>query len=256
MRRHGWAFCLGAILAGSAAAQPPAGEERYPPAPDLPGTVVSQPPAPRPADGPKDTPKAESLKADTPKPAEPRDAAPPADVTVMPNGTKAAPVIPVEPAPIPAMGMFAPADPACCPPARSGCHIGYSEIKQWLCFRSQARDSGKYVTPYRPPLYAWFPCEPRPLAAVAAPACAGCAAKAPAAAPAPLATEVLDGEQVPTGTDVPEPPLGGGVPIGKCHEAEVLTTFQPVNPGLLFAPGAAPMANPTTQVKPTSFKPK
>jgi len=247
MRRHGWAFCLGAILAGTAAAQPPAGEDRFPPAPDLPGELVGQLPAP------KDAPKTEEPKA---QPKEAKPIPPSADVTVVPNaGTKSVPVTPVEPAPVPATGMFPQAPTTCCPPARSGCNIGYGDVKAWLSFHSTARQSGHYVTPYRPPLYTWFPCQPKPLPAVAAPACAGCAANGPPA-PAPLAVGVVDGESVPTGEGLPAAPLGGGVPIGKCFESEVLTSFQPVNPGLLFTPGTAPMANPTTQVKPTAFKPK
>src|SRR5947208_5008848 len=42
MQRQGWAFCLGLLVSGLAAAQPPADGERYPPAPDLPGVVVGQ----------------------------------------------------------------------------------------------------------------------------------------------------------------------------------------------------------------------
>jgi hypothetical protein len=248
MRRHGWAFCLGALLAGTVAAQPPTDEERYPPALDLPGMVVGQLPPPRPVDGPKDAPKTDAPKA------EPKESKP-ADVTVLPNGTTpATPVIPVEPAPTPVTGTF-PAANTCCPPARSGCHIGYADIREWFCFHSKARQTEHYVTPYRPPLQAWFPCEPKPLMPVAGPACAGCAAGG-RMAPAPLAAGVVEGESVPTGEESTEPPLGGGVPIGKCLDAEVLTTFQPVNPGLLFTPGAAPTANPTTQVKPTGVKPK
>jgi hypothetical protein len=246
MRRHGWAFCLGAILASTAAAQPQSDEERYPPAPDLPGTVVGQLPPPRPVDEPKAAPKAEpKAPAKDAKPAAPNP-----DVTVVPNGsTPATPVIPLEPAPAAAGVLPPPAN--CCPPARSGCHIGYADIREWFCFHSKARQTGHYVTPYRPPLYAWFPCEPKPIPAVGP----ACATPGPVA-PAPLAAGVVDEESVPTGDGPPASPLGGGVPIGKCLDAEVLTNFQPVNPGLLFTPGAAPTANPTTQVKPSSFKPK
>jgi hypothetical protein len=255
MRRHGWAFCLGAILAGAAAAQPPADEERYPPAPDLPGVVVGQLPPPRTVDGPKEAPKDAPKAEPKAMPKDARPAVPAPDVTLVPNGsTPATPVIPVEPVPAPAAAGMFPPPAGCCPTARSGCHIGLTDIREWFCFHSKARQTSHYVTPYRPPLYAWFLCD-KPTAPGAGPAFAGTITKS-AIAPAPLTAGIADDESVPTGEEVPAPLLGGGVPIGKCLDAEVLTNFQPVNPGLLFTPGAAPTANPTSQVKPSSFRPK
>ena len=49
MKRHGWALGLGLLVSGAALAQPPADSERYPPAPDLPGVVVSKSQKGRPA---------------------------------------------------------------------------------------------------------------------------------------------------------------------------------------------------------------
>jgi len=236
MRRHGWALCLGAVLTGAAAAQPPANEERFPPAPDLPGEVVGRLPA---------TPVSDVKDA---KPAPPA-AAPLPDAVVAPyNSTATTTVAPVGP----------PAAAPCPAPARSGCHIGFGDVTEWLCFRSKARQSGHFVTPYRPPLQAWFPCEPGRAPCGFGPVAGGpgCAPGAPAPAlvapgpdgPLPLPT--------PVAPISPEPPLAGGVAVGKCLDAEVLTTFQPVAPGIGFTPGGAPMANPTAQVRPTSFKPK
>ena len=62
-------------------------------------------------------------------------------------------------------------------------------------------------------------------------------------------------EDVPANPDAMSP-LAAGMPVGRCLEAEVLTTFLPVAPGVGFTPGVAPMANPTSQIKPTSWKPK
>ena len=230
MRRHGWALCLGAILTGTAAAQPPASEERFPPAPDLPGQVVGQLPA-APAGDP------------TGRGPVPPAAAPLPDAALAPfSSTATATVAPVGPA----------AAPCPAPVARKGCDIGWGDIKEWLLFRSNARQSGHFVTPYRPPLIAWFPCEPRRPPCGAGPVIGGPIGPPPAVMPVP------DGPlpaPTPAAPISPEP-LAGGVAVGKCLDAEVLTTFQPVAPGIGFTPGGAPMANPTTQIKPTSFKPK
>jgi hypothetical protein len=244
MRRHGWALCLGALLTGTAAAQPPAGEERFPPAPELPGEVVGQLPAPRPTATAGDTKDA--------RPAAPL-AAPLPDVVMAPfSSTATATVTPVEPAPI-----KAPASPSACPPpaggptVKKGCGIGFWDVTEWLCFRSKSRQSGHFVTPYRPPLYTWFPCEPQRGPCV--PGCAGGALPLPLGVPVPEGSLPVPAPLAPGSADTT---LGGGVAVGKCLDAEVLTTFQPVAPGLGFTPGGAPMANPTTQVKPTTFKPK
>jgi hypothetical protein len=120
----------------------------------------------------------------------------------------------------------------------------------WLCFRSRSRQSTHFVNPYRPPLQAWFPCEPRPapIGLVAQPCATSPMLPSPTGLPLPAPS--------PAGPIKSEPPLAGGTAVGKCLDAEVLTSFQPVAPGLGFVSGVAPMANPTSQVKPTSFKPK
>src|SRR5262249_44765296 len=153
-----------------------------------------------------------------------------------------APVVPASAAPCPT------------PAARSGCHIGLGDLQEWLCFRSKARQSGHFVTPYRPPLITWFPCEPKNGPCGVGPFVGGPLLPPPAMGlPAPDGSLPMPGPTVPIS---PESALGGGVAVGKCLDAEVLTTFQPVAPGIGFTPGGAPMANPTTQIKPTSFKPK
>lgn len=242
MRRHGWALCLGALLTGSAAAQPPASEERFPPAPDLPGEVVGQLPAPRAATTPADPKDA--------KPVAPA-AAPLPDTVLAPYTSTATTTV----APVPAVPPAAPCPPvAGGPSGKKGCNIGFWDVKDWLCFRSKSRQSGHFVTPYRPPLYTWFPCEPRQGACGAGPLVGGpgCAGPVPGAL-APEGTLPTPGS---ADAMAPAVPLGGGTAVGKCLDAEVLTSFQPIGPGLGFTPGGAPMANPTTQIKPTTFKPK
>ena len=235
MRRHGWTLCLGALLSGSVAAQSPTSNERFPPAPDLPGEVVSQVPgAPPPA-------KAADSKDVNPT------ASPLPDALLAPVTPPPAPIVPVGPS-----ALTVPGAPASCArPAKSGCNIGFWEIADWLCFQSKSRQSAHFVTPYRPPLQAWFECEPRKAPYGIIPASCGTGP----VLPAPVGHHPLPAP-TPVGPISPEPPLAGGTPIGKCLDAEVLTSFQPVAPGLGFVPGATPMANPTTQVKPTSFKPK
>jgi hypothetical protein len=141
--------------------------------------------------------------------------------------------------------------------AKAGCGIGLGDVTEWLLFRSKSRQSGHFITPYRPPLQAWFPCEPR--VGGCGVGGAGCVGGVPG--------PVIPGTSIPVppgGLPTPAPadptsagpPLPGGMAVGKCLDAEVLTTFVPVAPGLGFTPGVAPMANPTSQVKPTSWKPK
>ncbi|WP_020472113.1 hypothetical protein [Zavarzinella formosa] len=48
MKRQGWALCIGMVVGGTAVAQPPADGERYPPAPEMPGVVISKPSGDRP----------------------------------------------------------------------------------------------------------------------------------------------------------------------------------------------------------------
>jgi hypothetical protein len=239
MRRHGWAFGLGLVLSGMAAAQPPADEDRFPPAPDLPGQVVAQLPGPK------------SPEADTPKDAKP---APMPDLQLAPDGGKRPAAI------LPAPNGAPPAAP--CPPAgpvaRRGCQIGFGDIQEWLLFRSKSRQSGCYPPPYYPPLYTWFLCEPGNghSGVVGLPTKPGCANGGPVlgvatAVPPAVPPGRLPIPEVPA---APESALGGGVTVGKC--ADVLTNFEPVGPGLGFTPGAAPTANPTTQVKPSSWRPR
>ena len=109
MRRHGWTFCLGLLVAGPALAQPPADTERFPPAPDLPATLVSKPAGGRPVATAGPLPvRPASLKASD---------APPAPLPLEPTkpakAMKAGPYLPVAsavlapPAPAPAASRFA-----------------------------------------------------------------------------------------------------------------------------------------------------
>jgi hypothetical protein len=253
MRRHGWAFCLGLFLSGAAVAQPPADEDRFPPPPDLPGEVVGQLPSPRP-----------TAKV-TQKDAKPAAPAPLPDVAPTPfSGTVKATVIPVDPlvAPAPATACNQP-PPCSTTVGHSGCCISLGDLKEWALFRSNARQSGKFVPPYRPSVFAWLPCDaPNGGCGVyrlnGKAGCSTCASGTPLPVGVLNSTEkpAMNAANMPTVPVTLEPPLAGGNPVGKCADSDVLTSFQPVNPGLGFVPGAAPMANPTTQVKASNWKPR
>jgi hypothetical protein len=210
------------LALASAAAQPPADAERFPPAPDLPGVVVSQTAPPRPADtiGLKPI----EISADDPaaKPVDQKSEIPPA---VPPDaGVKATPA-------------------AACPPAGPVCKTGccgggcVGKITEWLTFRSRARQRGHYPSPYTPPLYAWFPCDPsrQPCGPPGAPAKVPGWPGEPPALPKPV-------EVGPPPAVVPPGPVGS-LPL---PPARPDGTIQ-VEPGLSFSPGGAPMAAPTTQ---------
>src|SRR4051812_2351432 len=66
MQRHGLAFCLGLLMTGLAAAQPPADGERYPPPPHLPGVVVGKTTVGKPTN--PSPPKVVSVQAGEPAP--------------------------------------------------------------------------------------------------------------------------------------------------------------------------------------------
>ena len=157
MRRHGWAFCLGLLVGGPAAAQPPAAGELPPPAPDLPGVVIAQ------AKGSRPLAAADAL----PPTAEP--AAEPGTLSI-PDGPRTtaialadpgAPAVPPPadgPMPIAVGGPGAPPCPT--PAAGPGCaKPTFGSVLDWCTFQSKSRQSGHFITPYRPPLIAWFPCE-------------------------------------------------------------------------------------------------
>jgi hypothetical protein len=229
MRRHGWALYLG-LLAGPAMAQSPVDSERYPPPPELPGVVVGQ------------------MRGVTTAVASQK----PVPGVLSTTATSA--VAPVEtglPLDLPAASL--PAPPAAVPPApgcpapapASKCGAGIGSISDWLTFKSRARQSGHFVPPYRPPLLAWFPCEPRwpHYGPAVMPGCA-----APCGVPIGPA---------PTIADAPgsmSPPAAIRLP--SCPDKEALTSFEKINDGLGFVPGGAPMAGPTTQVKPSTWRPR
>jgi len=231
MRRHGWALYLGLLAGGPAAAQPPASGEHYPPPPDLPGVVVGQmrgspPPA-------TSATQRTSLKPETP--------------------AATTGIEPVEPgAPVEGMPVGAPVTAATLPPGPScpaappggKCGAGIGSFQDWLTFKSRARQSGHYVPPYRPPLIAWFPCEPG-------------YGYGPRVAPACAVPAVVPIGPAPVNSPVPSvtgPPAALCVPT--CPDKEALTSFEKIGDGLGFAPGGAPMAEPTTQVKPSKWRPR
>jgi len=238
MRRHGWALCLGLFTGLAVAGPPSATGERYPPAPAMPGEVIAQSPGTRPGT-PTTSPR---TKTPAIKPAQavseaPLPPAPPAPHSTSINAT----VAPSQPCPTsapPATGFLSPPGSS---PAQYGAawSEGHGSCQEWLSFRSRARQSGHYPTPYYPPLLAWFPCEPRPGAPCGlpgGPACQG----GPTCAGAP--------------TGHPVPP---GPPVGELLPGEGPMGVRKVGEGITFAPGGAPMANPTTQVTPRrEWKPK
>lgn len=276
MMRHGWALGLGFLVSGAALAQPPADSERYPPAPDLPGMVVSKTQKGRPvgkvvpiavSDGtqilaePAQVPKTLEKTPEAPLPA--------------PATTIAKPTIPVD----------APAVPVPC--ARPTHWLGrgtgkhwdcVSRFQNWLCFRSRATQNGCYVTPYRYPLQAWFDCDPKQGQGT----CATCASANPPHSGkhhqvVPNWTPVVV-EPMPVPAVIPPPPekimppvKPPTVPMPKSGvlaplpvpptpprlEIDLPSGFQQVDVGLSFTPGVSPMAKPTTQTERVSkWRPK
>jgi hypothetical protein len=223
MRRHGWTFCLGLLVGGPALAQPPADTERFPPAPDLPGTVVSKPAGGRPVATAGPLPvRSTSLKpSDAPLPPEPAKSAKPGPYVPVANAVMAPPA---PPAPVP--------PPAPC--ASPGCASGdHGSIIDWFCYRSKVRDWGCVPKKYVPPLQAWFPCHPKP-------GCATCPT------PVGIAVETAVPVGKPAPGSVPETPKEPPAP-------------PPVKQlgGVSFESGAAPMAMPTTQTNVrSSWRPK
>ncbi len=262
MQRQGWAFCLGLLLTGLAAAQPPAEGERYPPAPDLPGVVVGTTNSGKPvgAADPSTTKLASvqpSEPAATPKSldGEPTPAGPAITATTEPVE------IPAGKTNLPVSSMTCAASEKCCPSGccSSGC---LGRVVDWMLFRSHARQHGCYPSPYRPPLFTWFPCGPRsgPYGSCASGKCGVTAPPMivnpplnpqelplPGPSPAGPTPKVLDENgsatrQVPPITIEPEPELPGAIRV---------------DTGLRFSPGAAPMAKPTTQTDRVSkWRPK
>ena len=227
MRRHGWTFCLGLLVGGSALAQPPADTERFPPAPDLPGTVVSKPAGGRPVATAGPLPiRSTSLKpSDTPPaPMPPEPAKPSKPGPYTPVATA---VVSPAPAPVPAQ----PAAPCPGPDCGSGDH---GSVLDWLCYRSKVRDWGCVPKKYVPPLQAWFPCPPR----------SGCST-----CPTPV------GVVVETAVPVGKPAAAPG-PEGSPEPPPAPAPMKKIE-GVSFSPGAAPMAMPVTQTNiRSSWRPK
>jgi hypothetical protein len=247
MRRHGWAFSLGLLACGTVAAQPPAGAGHSPPAPDLPGVVIAQYAPDRSPVNPVVPPFTDRApKTVAPEPG--------------PLHIESTPV-PAEGTPVSSAIQTLPGTPCATPAPAAGCEKrGFGSLSAWCNHRSRAGYGLKVPFPYYPPLQAWFPCEPRwPIVAYAAP----CAAKAPC--PAPCGS-VPPGNVI-AGPDpmAPSPPAGvvpGRPQVGcpaspACLEGDVLSGFKKVGDGLNFAPGVAPMSDPTKQVHRVShWRPK
>lgn len=246
MQRHGWAFCLGLLAIGAAAAQPPADLERYPPAPNLPGVVIGQTATTIQAADKTDktaTPAGElpfePIQQPKDKPAAPKE-------TVLPDATA------VPPTALPA--KTACAGPVCKPSCGAGC---CERIAAWLLHRSRAKQSAHYPSPYTPPLHAWFPCEPR----------AGCGGKCDAGIVHGAPTVIPPTDVTPLPPPAVMPPKSPVTALPAPHEpkspaipeptSELPPSFQGVNVGVKFTPGAAPMAKPTTQTeKVSNWRPK
>lgn len=295
MRRHGWALCLGLLLGGTAAAQPPADLERYPPAPDLPGKAVGRPsprpvataaglptrpggvkpaggqaPAAPPTSGPAPGYPATPTVTIT-QPAEPPPDAKALDAPKAAETPKAADA-PAKPAADAPAVTAAPPASACAPEGpytMVGCSCVW-RIKDWLCFRSRSRQSGCYPSQPWPPFLQPC-CEPKICSTCAPPAkcpclfgkCAGgkCATGPvvgplvdPVPAPLPLMPPPA-APMPPSGAAKAEPPFPPGTVVATGPDE--LSGFRKVDVGLNFAPGAAPMANPTTQIERVSnWRPK
>ena len=245
MQRHGWAFCLGVLAIGSAMAQPPADLERYPPAPDLPGVVVG---------------KSEStiLTADKSDKSAPSGELPFEPIQQPKDKPATNESRPAEPIALPATTLPAPTTavggPVCKPSCGStGC---CDKVVAWLLHRSRAKQRGHYVTPYTPPLHAWFPCKPS----------AGCAN-----GKCPMGTVTVVPMVIPPTnvTPLPPPAVAPKAPVATLPKpqehvpspepaSELLPGLNKgVDVGIRFTPGIAPMAKPTTQTeKVSNWRPK
>lgn len=256
MQRHGWTFCLGLLVIGLASAQPPADLERYPPAPDLPGVVVGQSNAAKAATKPTSgDAKLVSANPDEPAPAprslegEPKPTGPAVSVVVSPTEGAAKPTLP-------APAALGPTNDKNC---KLGCGSGdcMTRITDWLCFKSHARQHC-YPSPYRPPLFTWFKCEP-----MHGPCATGkCGVVAAPTPVTPLPESALPAPAPAGPNPTPKTPSEKG---GVTREVPAIT-IEPeadlpgairVDTGLRFSPGGAPMAKPTTQVERVStWRPK
>jgi hypothetical protein len=254
MQRHGWTFCFGLLVSGFAAAQPPADSERYPPAPDLPGIVVGKTNTGKPAVSiPAAEPKVVSIQAGEPAPTpralegEPVPAGPRVTATTQPAEAK--PESPEHPVPATAIATN---EKAC----KSGCRSSncLDRVMDWMCFQPHARQQGCYPSPNRPPLQAWFPCDPKS-----------------GSCPNGKCGSVVPPTVVAPGTPLLTPEPAGPAPKVSI-DSESATRQAPAIPievdddlpgairvdtGLRFSPGAAPMAKPTTQTdRVSTWRPK
>lgn len=266
MRRQGWAFCLGMFVSGSAWAQPPASDERFPPAPSLPnGVVVSKPSTPEKNKEVTVTPfavqRASLQVTEAPLPPLPSPTTPVTTTMVPYTNTVTAISTPL------ATANCGPtcATPTCTTPNYAPhSSVGHmTHLPDWLKFRSQAKQSGHVPSSYTPPLYAWFPpgCVTNKPSAQAGSHCAtghcgstmipqGTIAMPHSTpitvpglpTPLPHATSVVP---TPNQAMIPYTPA----PSNTAPESDHLAGFRKVNDGLLFTPGGSPMAAP---VKPVS----
>ena len=232
MRRHGWAVCLGIFWGGTALAQPPAEAERFPLAPDLPGAVVSKVAA-SPTSGGRPVVTATHLPMAVVA-LKPSDTVPPTTPLGLPvQAAHPVPYTNIVTTSVVPLAVGTPTPSAPCPTVGPRCASGAggSKLIEWLTFQSKSKQEGCVPTPYRPSLQAWFPCDPRAGACVAATA-GGCATNA--AKPAIVAGSYGAKTAAPVAI----------VPV----ETDPLQDFRRITGEVSFTPGTAPMAAPTRPV--------
>lgn len=182
MKRRIWALCLGVVTGSSAMAQPPAETERYPLAPEMPGTVVSKPvPGARPT---ATVTEMQIKPAAFQNPATPFvQQAPVVTATQLPYSTtitaQTAPIGSMPARPITtvtqgsvmpvngvSMPMVAPMNAGvmmpsatCAPGTECAGGLEGSKLAEWLKFQSTSKQTGHYPPAATPPLTAWFPCK-------------------------------------------------------------------------------------------------
>ncbi len=227
MRRHGWALSLGLLFGGTIAAQPPADSERFPPAPELPGTIVSKPVGgARPVASVGQVPVRTASRRTSELDLTPKVESKPRPYSPIVTATSAAIETPleksIEPAATPTKHGAAGWDG---PKWHSGDHGDFSA---WLKFRSQSKGPGCVPTPFTPSLQAWFPCDAKK----------SCC---------PTNSTVVGSNEMPASQ---------GKVVGTliAPEPDVKPEPRKVSEGLSFTSGAAPMAAPTTQTGKSTWR--
>ena len=279
MKRQAWALCLGVVFGGTSLAQPPAEAERYPQAPEMPGTIVSKPTG---AARPTATVTEMQIKpVQFQNPAQPT-VPPVLTATQLPYGTtvtaQVAPISPVSgrlPVPqgplVPVNGMIATpvtmtggmSTPACAPGTDcTGADAG--KLAEWLRFQSTSKQTGHYPPAATPPLTAWFPCKSQGGCSTYAAPKANCAngncggiiqpagllpAMPAAAAPnVVMPVQNVEGRMMQGSPALTQPSFQKVVPAGSPTMADPLTNFRKMD-GMSFTSGWAPTTAPAVRTK-------